>query len=198
VVEDCRTGDRDRHIKKASAYFASLHKESIGSSTNIKNTRGEVGEILWGINERILHTWHERLSERKAKKDDFDRLVREIFESGRGAYGAERICGIIRKRGFHAGYKKAKRSMNEQNLFSVHLRYQRCLTDSRKSRSEGFSNLLKKAVITEPFQTLSGDITYIPTDEGFEYTYTKTGMILAGMTTDRIKKGLILATLSSK
>jgi len=88
--------------------------------------------------------------------------------------------------------------MNEQNLFSVHLRYQRCLTDSRKSRSEGFSNLLKKAVITEPFQTLSGDITYIPTDEGFEYTYTKTGMILAGMTTDRIKKGLILATLSSK
>lgn len=26
-------------FKKASAYFASLHKESIGSSTNIKNTR---------------------------------------------------------------------------------------------------------------------------------------------------------------
>ena len=88
--------------------------------------------------------------------------------------------------------------MNEQNLFSVHLRYQRCLTDSRKSRREGFTNLLKNVVITEPFQALSGDITYIPTDEGFEYTYTKTGMILAGMTTDRIKKGLILATLSSK
>ena len=143
------------------------------------------------------YTWHERLSERKAKKDDFDRLVREIFESGRGAYGAERICGIIRKRGFHAGYKKAKRSMNEQNLFSVHLRYQRCLTDSRKSRGEGFSNLLKKAVITEPFQTLSGDITYIPTDEGFEYTYTKTGMILAGKTANTMKKSLILATLYS-
>ena len=78
--------------------------------------------------------------------------------------------------------------MNEQNLFSVHLRYQRCLTDSRKSRSEGFSNLLKKAVITEPFQTLSGDITYIPTDEGFEYTYTKTGMFLAGKTAARMKR----------
>ncbi len=26
-------------LKKASAYFVSLHKESIGSSTNIKNTR---------------------------------------------------------------------------------------------------------------------------------------------------------------
>ena len=87
--------------------------------------------------------------------------------------------------------------MNEQNLFSVHLRYQRCLTDSCKSRGEGFSNLLKNVVITEPFQALSGDITYIPTDEGFD-TCTKTGMILAGMTTDRIKKGLILATLSSK
>ena len=124
-------------------------------------------------------------------------MVREIFESGRGAYGAERICGIIRKRGFHAGYKKIKRSMNGQNLFSVHLRYQRCLTDSRKSRREGFTNLLKNVVITEPFQALSGDITYIPTDEGFEYTCTKTGMILAGKTVDRIKKGLILTTLSS-
>ena len=87
--------------------------------------------------------------------------------------------------------------MNEQNLFSVHLRYQRCLTDSCKSRGEGFSNLLKNVVITEPFQALSGDITYIPTDEGFEYPYTKTGMILAGKTADRMKKGLILATRSS-
>ncbi len=142
-------------------------------------------------------TWHERISERKAQEDCFDRLVREIFESGRGAYGAERICGIIRKRGFHVNYKKVKRSMNEQNLFSVHLRYQRCLTDSRKSRGEGFSNLRKNVVITEPFQALSSDITYIPTDEGFEYTCTKTGIILARKTADRIKKGLILATLSS-
>ena len=62
-------------------------------------------------------TWHEGLSERKAKKDDFGRLVREIFEAGRGAHGARRICRIIRKRGFHASYKKIKRNMNEQNLF---------------------------------------------------------------------------------
>ena len=142
-------------------------------------------------------TWHERISERKAKKDVFDRLVRGIFESGRGAYGAERICGIIRKRGFHVSHKKVRRSMNEQNLFSVYLRYRRCLTDSCKSRGEGFSNLLKNVVITEPFQALSSDITYIPNDEGFEYTCTKTGMILAGKTVDRIKKGLILTTLSS-
>jgi len=122
-------------------------------------------------------------------------LVREIFESGRGAYGAERICGIIRKRGFHAGYKKVKRSMNEQNLFSANLRYQRCLTESCKSRGEGFSNLLKT------FQALSSDITYIPTDEGFDYTCMnrdiKTGIILTEKTADRMKKGLILATVSS-
>ena len=87
--------------------------------------------------------------------------------------------------------------MNEQNLFSVHLRYQRCLTNSRKSRGEGFSNLRKNVVITEPFQALSSDITYIPTNEGFEYTCKKTGIILASKTADRMKKGLILATLSS-
>ena len=87
--------------------------------------------------------------------------------------------------------------MNEQNLFSVHPRFQRCLTDSRKSRGEVFSNLRKNVVITEPFQALSSDITYISTDEGFEYTCMKTGIILASKTADRMKKGLILATLSS-
>ena len=169
------------------------------------NEHEEYPVVKWAryfeVSTSGYYTWLERLSEQQTKKDAFNRLVRDIFESGRGTYGAERICGIIRKRGMHASYKKVKRSMNEQNLFSVHLRHQRCLTDSRKSRGEGFSNLLKSIVITEPFQALSSDITYIPTDEGFEYTCTirdiKTGIVLASKTADRMKKSLILDTLTS-
>jgi hypothetical protein len=55
-------------------------------------------------------------------------------------------------------------------LYSVHRRKRyRSLTDSRKSRGDGYANLTKGLEISSPFQVLSSDISCIRTDEGFEY-----------------------------
>ncbi len=91
--------------------------------------------------------------------------------------------------------------MNEQKLYSVHLKYQRSLTDSRRARGDGYPNLLKNTEITKPLQALSSDISYIPTNEGFEYTCTirdiMSGVVLSSKTTSHMKKELVLDTINS-
>ncbi|MHC1770182.1 MAG: DDE-type integrase/transposase/recombinase [Flexilinea sp.] len=114
---------------------------------------------------------------------------------------ADRIAGILRKKGNQAGYKKVKRSMNEQKLYSVHLKYQRSQPSSRRARGDGYPNLLKNTEITKPLQALSGDISYIPTNEGFEYTCTirdiMSGVVLSSKTTGNMKKELVPDTINS-
>lgn len=95
----------------------------------------------------------------------------DLFEKeGKGTYGPDRICGCMRRDGNQASYAVVKRIMTEKGLKSSHCRRrQRSLTDSRKARSDEYKNLTKDLEITEPFQVLSSDISYIRTGEGFDY-----------------------------
>ncbi|MHC1773530.1 MAG: hypothetical protein AB9907_17690 [Flexilinea sp.] len=68
-------------------------------------------------------------------------------------------------------------------------------------RGDGYPNLLKNTEITKPLQALSGDISYIPTNEGFEYTCTirgiMSGVVLSSKTTGNMKKELVPDTINS-
>ena len=91
--------------------------------------------------------------------------------------------------------------MNEQGLFSVHLRYQRSLTDSRYARDEDCQNLLRAQFDIRPFEVLSSDIPYLPTEEGYAYTCTVhdicSGIVLAAQTASHMKKELVMDTIRS-
>lgn len=138
--------------------------------------------------EDILHTETER--------------IRDIFKEGNGTYGADRICGILRKRGFKASFAKVRDIMENEGLRSIHrkCRKQRSLTDSRNSRGEGFPNLARGMEITEPFQVLSSDISYIRTRcEGFAYICqikdVVSGVILAESISGNMKADLVTDTI---
>ena len=147
------------------------------------------------------YAWLQERESRQAREDKYAVQVQRIFDQSGGTYGADRVAGQLRKDGFSASFKKVKRIMNEQGLFSVHLRYQRSLTDSRGVRDEDCPNLLRDVPGNRPFQALSSDITYIPTQEGFAYTCTirdlRSGVVLAEQTASRMKKELVLDTLRS-
>lgn len=86
--------------------------------------------------------------------------------------------------------------MNEENLFSIHCRRRsRSLTNSKKSRGEGFTNLTKGMEITVPLQVISSDISYIRTDEGFAYLCqlrdVASGAILSSAISGRMKAELV-------
>ena len=146
------------------------------------------------------YRWRSERLARQGREQAYANEVESIFGAGEGTYGADRIIGVMRKNGHGASYAKVKRVMNERGLHSVHLRCQRSLTDSRRSRGDEYRNLLKGAEITEPFQAVTSDISYIPTDEGFDYLCTikdRTGVVLAEKMSERMTKQLVLDTIRS-
>lgn len=91
-------------------------------------------------------------------------MIKTIFEESKGTYGVDRIYGELRKRGKTVSYHRVKRSMDDMGLYSIYKRRrQRSLTDSRRARGDEYVNLVKDLEITEPFQVVSSDISYIRT-----------------------------------
>jgi putative transposase len=147
------------------------------------------------------YAWVQERAGRSLRDQSYGDEVESIFRESHGTYGAERISAVLRHRGLRASFSKVKRIMERRGLRSVHARKVRPLTDSRKARGEGYANLLREEAITQPFQALSSDISYIPTDEGFDYVCQikdiKAGIILAACQSERMTKNLVLDTINA-
>lgn len=90
--------------------------------------------------------------------------------------------------------------MEKLELRSIHRkRRQRSLTDSRKARGDGYTNLVRDLDIQAPFQVLSSDISYIRTSEGFDYLCqirdVKSGVVLVESMSEQMKAELVAHTI---
>jgi len=147
------------------------------------------------------YTWLKERDSRRERHEAIRNKVLDLFwKEGKGTYGIDRICGCMRRDGMSASYNTVKRVFDEEGLKSVHCRRrQRSLTDSRKSRGEELQNLTKDLEINKPFQVLSSDISYIRTEEGFDYLCqvrdVHTNTVLAESHSSRMKKDLVLKTV---
>lgn len=155
-----------------------------------------------GVSTSGYYTWLKERERRREANQTLRSKVISIFSDGDGTYGVDRICGLLRRDGQPASYPVIKRIMEQEGLKSCHRRRrQRSLTDSRKARGNEYNNLTKNLEITEPFQVLSSDISYIRTGEGFDYlcqirdVYTNT--VLASCQAENMKKELVLNTLKA-
>jgi len=155
-----------------------------------------------GVSKSGFYTWLHDRKRRQAADDALRKKVISVFNEGQGVYGADRVCGILRRNGDSASYPVIKRIMSHEGLKSCHLRRrQRSLTDSRKSRGDEYNNLTKGIEIERPFQVLSSDISYIRTGEGFDYLCqirdVCSNTVLASCQAENMKKDLVLKTLKS-
>lgn len=165
------------------------------------HSKAKWAELL-GVSRSGYYSWLQEYELRKARLEAYEARVRQIFQEGQGHYGAERICGVIRQSGGHASFPVVKRIMRAEGLVSSHCRRkQRSLTDSRQARSAEYVNRLDGVEICQPFQALSSDITYIRTDEGFDYLCqirdVYTNVVLGHSQQPRMTKNLVLNTLIS-
>lgn len=155
-----------------------------------------------GVSTSGYYTWLDERNRRKEADILLRRKVISVFKESKGTYGADRICGILRRDGQSASYPVVKRVMDEEGLKSCHcIRRQKSLTDSRRARGDEYKNLTKGIVITEPFQVLSSDISYIRTGEGFDYLCQIrdicSNTVLASCQAKNMKKELVLQTLQA-
>jgi len=143
------------------------------------------------------YAYELRKEERKAKKEALKTKIKRIFEESEGSYGPGRICGLLRKANEKASYGRINGYMCEMGLSSVHNRHRtRSLTDSRKSRGEGYPNLVRGESIEMVYQAVSSDITYLKSIEGWLYLCVvrdiKTGEILGEATSANMKRELVI------
>lgn len=148
------------------------------------------------------YEWLRSKEERQAQKETYKAAIQEVADEGKGTYGADRICGKMRQNGLKSSFKKVKRLMNELGIDSIHNRHKRrCLTNSKKSRDDKYKNLVRGKVITQPFEVIASDISYIRSKEGFTYTCiikdVKSGIILASNESDNMKKELVIDTIKA-
>jgi repressor of nif and glnA expression len=116
------------------------------------------------VSRSAYYDWKRDRDEHEAAAKTYTETIRNIFDESGGSYGVERICAELRKRGFTASFERVRNNMADQGLKSIHLRRRQCsLTDSSRSRGEGYANLVRGLDITEPFQMLLSDISYIQT-----------------------------------
>lgn len=146
------------------------------------------------------YDWLKSRGDGQRKEQALTEKVKAIFAKSNKTYGAERICGILRRDGQKASYPVIRRIMDQEGLKSIHIRRrQRSLTDSRKARDERYQNLTIDLDIKSPFQVLSSDISYVRTGEGFDYLCQirdiYTGIVLASCQDNNMKKELVLQTI---
>jgi transposase InsO family protein len=125
--------------------------------------------------------------------------VTEVFHEHRGRYGAPRIRRALVRRDRRPSKKRVARVMREQGLKAHTPRRFRKTTDSRRTKRIAPNLLERDFTASAPNNALAGDITYIPTTEGWLYLAVLLDLysrrVVGWAMSDRIDTELALAAL---
>jgi transposase InsO family protein len=94
-----------------------------------------------------------------------------LFHAHRGRLGSPRLHALLRQSGVRVGRKRVARLMREAGLVAHHKqRFRRyCTTDSRHPERVAPNRLNRDFTAERPNQKWVGDLTYLPTAEGWVY-----------------------------
>jgi transposase InsO family protein len=109
----------------------------------------------------------------RTKQDkELTEMIKQIFEEGRSTYGARRVKKQLARQGKIISRRRIIRLMKEANLVCTTKHKFRATTDSKHNMPVAPNLLERKFNVEEPDRYYVGDITYIPTEEGWLYLAT--------------------------
>lgn len=121
------------------------------------------------------YEWLAAQPARQARADADDELaaeIRGIHGEHRGAYGSPRVADELRRRGRRVNRKRVERIMRERRIVGVTRRRRRSLTKQDPGTALAPDLIGRDFTAPAPGQRLVGDITYLPTQEGWLYLAT--------------------------
>jgi transposase InsO family protein len=110
--------------------------------------------------------------QRADAEDELAAQIRAIHARHRGSYGSPRIADELRRRGRRVNRKRVERVMREQGIVGVTRRRRRSLTRQDAAAVPAPDLIGRDFTAPAPGQRLVGDITYLPTQEGWLYLAT--------------------------
>jgi putative transposase len=96
-------------------------------------------------------------------------LIKAIHAEVKSAYGSRRMHRELRGRGHRIGRSRVERLMREHGIRARHKRRYKATTDSRHALPVAENLLNRQFTPAAPDRVWTGDITYIPTGEGWLY-----------------------------
>lgn len=120
--------------------------------------------------------YYEWLNNPESKKEQEDKYLTEkiklIFQVSRNSYGSRRIRRKLLNEGIITSRHRVIRLMKEAELICKTKRKFKATTDSKHSKPVALNLLERNFTVDQPNHCYVGDITYIPTDEGWLYLAT--------------------------
>lgn len=122
------------------------------------------------ISRSSYYDWLNR-PESKQKKENKQLLkdIERIHKQSYGTYGVRRIKAQLDKEGIVCGKNRVARLMRENGIYSRLKRKYKATTNSNHNYPAAPNLLEQDLQAVAPNEKWVGDITYIPTDEGWLY-----------------------------
>jgi putative transposase len=125
------------------------------------------------VSKSGFYDWRSRPESGTARRQEKLRLlIRKIFDDSDGTYGYRRIAWQLARQGTVAGAELVRKLMRELGLVACQPRPWRPST-TRQGQAGPIPDLVNRDFSAEvPGQKMVGDITYIPTWQGWEFLAT--------------------------
>lgn len=130
-----------------------------------------------GINRSSYYAWLKRSPSQRTKNNvQLTERIKTLHQESRGTYGAPRLVASLKAQGHSCGQKRIANLMKKAGVFGCARRkFRPCTTQADPSQPVSprvFESQNRKAMPQGPNQVWVGDMTYIPTSEGWLYLTT--------------------------
>jgi putative transposase len=125
---------------------------------------------LLSVSRSAYYAWlNAKPSKRELEDNELKERIKQLFYEGRGNYGTRNIASGLRKQGMIASRRRIGRLMKAMGLACKTKRKFKVTTNSKHNAPIAPNLLNQQFSVTRPNQCYVGDITYIPTQEGWLY-----------------------------
>ena len=126
-----------------------------------------------GVTRSAYYAWTQSVaqgpSDRQREEARLVSEVRRVHARSKGTYGAPRITAELRRRGWMANHKRVERLMRAHGIAGYRPRRRRGLTRQDRAAAPAPDLLGRLFDPDEVDVAWCGDVTWIPTDEGWLY-----------------------------
>lgn len=125
----------------------------------------------FGVSRSGYHAWkHRPACARQQADETLSQALCQVHQTSRQTYGSPRLLAALRQQGHRTSRRRVRRLMRVHALrASRPRRFVPQTTDSRHDQPIAPNRLAAVAEPTGPNQVWVGDITYVPTAEGWLY-----------------------------
>ena len=125
---------------------------------------------MLSVSRSAYYAWTKAVDSQRVQDDaKLKTIITTTFTEHRAIYGTRRMKAALSTQGYPASRRRIGRIMKEAQLYCKSKRRFKATTDSKHDLPIAPNRLARQFDVKRPNQAYVGDITYIPTAEGWLY-----------------------------